>query len=115
MDWGFESLRVHKNIWVNNMETIGYMGSIFLTINAIPELFRTITDKRCHIGWPMLLLWFIGEVFMTTYAIMLWNIPLMMNYIFNFIVVVVMLAYKMKHFYRKKMHLTTEHYIKVEY
>jgi uncharacterized protein with PQ loop repeat len=114
MDWGFESLRVHKNIWVNNMETIGYMGSI-LTINAIPELFRTITDKRCHIGWPMLLLWFIGEIFMTTYAIMLWNIPLMMNYIFNFIVVVVMLAYKMKHFYRKKMHLTTEHYIKVEY
>lgn len=115
MDWGFESLRVHKNIWVNNMETIGYIGSIFLTINVIPELFRTITDKRCHIGWPMLLLWFIGEVFMTTYAIMLWNIPLMMNYIFNFIVVVVMLAYKMKHFYRKKMHLTTEHYIKVEY
>jgi len=90
------------------METIGYIGSIFLTINAIPELFRTITDKRCHIGWPMLLLWFIGEIFMTTYAIMLWNIPLMMNYIFNFIVVVVMLAYKMKHFYRKKMKISVK-------
>lgn len=96
-------------------ETIGYIGSIFLTINAVPELVRTVQDKRCHIGWPMLLLWFVGEIFMTTYAVMLWNMPLMMNYVFNFIVVVVMLGYKVKHFYRKKLRLTTEHYIKVEY
>ena len=96
------------------METIGYIGSIFLTINVIPELLRTVKDNRCHIGGPMLLLWFIGEVFMTTYAIMLWNLPLMMNYIFNFVVVVVMLGYKIKYVYRKKMHLTTEHYIEVK-
>ncbi len=97
------------------MELIGYIGSIFLTINAVPELIRTIKDKRCHIGWAMLVLWFLGEVFMTTYAVMLWNIPLMMNYIFNFIVVVVMLAYKIRVWYRKKMHLTREHFIKVEF
>jgi len=97
------------------METIGYIGSIFLTINAIPEVIRTIKDHRCHIGWPMLVLWFLGEVFMTTYAIMLWNIPLMLNYIFNFVVVIVMLIYKIQHFYRKRMHLTQEHTIVVEY
>ena len=97
------------------MEIIGYIGSIFLTINAIPELIRTIKDHRCHIGWPMLLLWFVGEVFMTVYAIMLWNVPLMLNYIFNFIVVVVMLGYKVRWFYRKKMHLTLEHTVIVEY
>jgi len=97
------------------METIGYIGSIFLTINAIPEVIRTIKDHRCHIGWPMLVLWFLGEVFMTTYAIMLWNIPLMLNYIFNFVVVIVMLVYKIRHFYRKRMHLTQEHTIVVEY
>lgn len=81
------------------METIGYIGSIFLTINAIPEVIRTIKDGRCHIGWPMLLLWFLGEIFMTIYAIMLWNIPLMMNYIFNFVVVVIMLGYKVRTMY----------------
>ena len=97
------------------METIGYIGSIFLTVNAIPEVIRTIRDKRCHIGWPMLMLWFFGEVFMTTYAIMLWNVPLMMNYIFNFVVVIVMLGYKVRYFYRKKMHRTQEHTIVVEY
>lgn len=76
------------------MELIGYIGSIFLTINAIPELIRTINDGRCHIGWPMLVLWFIGEVFMTIYAISLSNMPLILNYVFNFVVVVVMLFYK---------------------
>lgn len=97
------------------MELIGYIGSIFLTINAIPELVRTMKDRRCHIGWPMLVLWFLGEVFMTTYAILLHNYPLMMNYMFNFIVVIVMLGYKIRHFYRKRKHLTTEHFIRVEY
>lgn len=91
------------------MELIGYIGSIFLTINAVPELFRTIKDRRCHIGWPMLVLWFIGEVFMTIYAINLSNIPLIINYLFNFVVVVVMLTYKLRTMYRQKNHLTTEY------
>lgn len=97
------------------METIGYIGSIFLTINAVPELFRTIKDRRCHIGWPMLMLWFFGEVFTTIYAISMANKPLMINYIFNFFVVVVMLGYKVRWFYRKKMHLTSEHTVIIEY
>lgn len=97
------------------MEIIGYLGSIFLTFCAVPELIRTIKDNRCHIGWPMLTLWFVGEVFMTTYSFMLWNFPLMMNYIFNFIVVIVMLVYKVRTYYRRKMHLTTEHTIVIEY
>lgn len=83
------------------MELIGYIGSIFLTINAIPELIRTINDGRCHIGWPMLVLWFIGEVFMTIYAFSLSNMPLILNYVFNFAVVVVMLFYKGRTMLRK--------------
>lgn len=97
------------------MELIGYIGSIFLTINAVPELIRTIKDKRCHIGWPMLVLWFIGEVFMTIYAISLRNIPLIMNYVFNFIIVIVMLGYKFNHLYRRHKKLTREHFIVVDY
>lgn len=97
------------------MELIGYIGSFFLAVNAIPELFRTIKDNRCHIGWPMLLLWFFGEIFMTTYAISLHNFPLIANYIFNFVIVIVMLAYKIRVYYRRKMHLTQTHSIIVEY
>jgi len=76
------------------MELIGYIGSFLLTVNAIPELIRTINDQRCHIGWPMLVLWFLGEIFMTIYANGLRNPPLILNYVFNFIVVIIMLGYK---------------------
>jgi len=82
-----------------NTELIGYIGSIFLTINAVPELIRTVNDGRCHIGWPMLILWFIGEIFMTMYAIILKNPPLILNYVFNFIIVIVMLGYKFRTMY----------------
>lgn len=78
------------------MELIGYIGSAFLAINAVPELIRTINDGRCHIGWPMLVLWLLGEIFTTIYAISLGNIPLIMNYVFNLFIVIVMLWYKLR-------------------
>jgi lipid-A-disaccharide synthase-like uncharacterized protein len=81
------------------MELIGYIGSAFLAINAVPELIRTINDGRCHIGWPMLVLWLLGEIFTTVYAISLGNIPLIMNYVFNLFIVIVMLWYKLRTIY----------------
>jgi uncharacterized protein with PQ loop repeat len=99
---------------ISGTELTGYLGSIFLTINAVPELFRTIKDGRCHIGWPMLVLWFLGEIFMTSYVIMLHDIPLMMNYIFNFVVVTIMLAYKVRQVYRQ-INFTAEFPIEPEF
>lgn len=90
------------------MELIGYIGSIFLTINAVPELIRTINDQRCHIGWPMLVLWFVGEVFMTIYAFALKNPPLILNYVFNFIIVVIMLGYKFRTVYLQPKYIEKE-------
>jgi lipid-A-disaccharide synthase-like uncharacterized protein len=81
------------------MELIGYIGSAFLAINAVPELIRTINDGRCHIGWPMLVLWLLGEIFTTVYAISLGNIPLIMNYVFNLFIVIVMLWYKLRNIF----------------
>lgn len=95
-----------------NMELIGYIGSIFLTVNAVPELIRTIQDRRCHIGWYMLVLWFLGECFMIVYTINLKNVPLLLNYGFNFVIVVTMLFYKIRHYRRKKLGLTMEHAIR---
>jgi uncharacterized protein with PQ loop repeat len=94
-------------------EVCGYIGGFFLTINAIPEVIRTIKDARCHIGWAMLLLWFLGECFMLVYAFELMSIPLIMNYVFNFFVVVILSTYKIRTIYRIKMKHTTEHPIVV--
>jgi uncharacterized protein with PQ loop repeat len=84
------------------MESIGYIGGLFLTICAIPEVVRTIQDKRCHIGWYMLVLWFLGECFMIIYAFSLKSPPLILNYVFNFFVVTIMLIYKINHYNKIK-------------
>jgi len=79
-----------------SMETIGYLGGLLLSICGIPEVIRTIKDNKCHLGWSMLVLWTLGELFMIVYAFYLWNGPLIMNYTFNFFVVTIMLIYKIK-------------------
>ena len=78
------------------MELIAYIGGILLTICGIPEVIRTIKDKRCHLGWPFLLLWFFGEIFMLIYSLDLKSNPLIMNYLFNTVIVGIMLCYKIK-------------------
>ncbi len=81
------------------METIGYLGGLLLAICGIPEVIRTVKDKRCHLGWPFLLLWFFGEVFMIVYAFHLWDFPLIFNYTFNIVLVGIMLWYKVTNWY----------------
>lgn len=93
------------------MEIIGYIGGVFLTVSGVPEVIRTVRDKKAHIGWNMLVLWFIGEIFMVIYSIDAKIMPLIINYVFNFFVVVIMLAYKIRYLYRRKMNLTLEHII----
>jgi uncharacterized protein with PQ loop repeat len=78
------------------METIGYLGSLLLTVCGIPEVIRTIKDNKCHLGWSMIVLWTLGEIFMMSYAFYLVNGPLIMNYVFNFFVVGILLFYKIK-------------------
>jgi len=80
-------------MWLN---IIGYIGGILLAVCAIPEVIRTYNDKRCHLGWPFLLLWFVGEIFMEIYAIALMDYPLIFNYSFNLITTAFLLYYKFK-------------------
>ena len=78
------------------MNNIGLIGSLLLTFCAAPELFRTLKDGKCHIGWGFLLMWFFGEVFCFFYGLELKEIPLIINYTFNFFVVLVMIFFKLK-------------------
>ena len=36
------------------MEVIGWIGGIFLSLCAVPEMLRAIKDKQCYIGHGML-------------------------------------------------------------
>jgi len=78
------------------MNNVGLIGSLLLTLCAVPELIRTVKDGRCHIGWGFLLMWFFGEVLCLFYGLDLNEIPLLINYTFNTFVVSIMLWYKFK-------------------
>ena len=78
------------------MNNIGLIGSLFLTFCAVPEIIRTIKDKECHLGWGFLMMWFIGEIFCIFYGFQLAEIPLIINYSFNLLVVTIMVFYKIK-------------------
>ncbi len=75
-------------------EFIGLIGSLLLSIAGIPEVVRTIKDNRCHLGLTFLSIWFGGEIFMLIYVIPLRDVPLLLNYVFNFFVVTIMFGYK---------------------
>ena len=73
---------------------LGYIGGFFLGVCAVPETIRTIKDKRCHLGWPFLLMWGLGEVFMLLYAVQLNDLALILNYGANLVLVSPMVWYK---------------------
>ena len=84
------------------METIGFIGSLLLTFCGMPELIRTVKDRRCHLGWEFLLMWFFGEVFCFVYIFDIQNLILLMNYSFNLVVTGLMLIFKIKNFYDRR-------------
>jgi hypothetical protein len=86
------------------MEILGYLGAIFLGVCAFPEMIRTIKDGRCHLGWPFLMMWYLGEVFMFIYIIPLRDMPLFFNYAFNILILSVMVVYKIKQYVNNTKH-----------
>jgi hypothetical protein len=86
------------------MEILGYLGAIFLGVCAFPEMIRTIKDGRCHLGWPFLMMWYLGEVFMFIYIIPLRDMPLLFNYAFNILILSVMVVYKIKQYVNNTEH-----------
>lgn len=74
--------------------TIGWLGSILLALCALPEVIRTIHDKTSYIGWGMLATWGIGELLLLIYIILRKEYPLIINYSFNLILILILIYYK---------------------
>jgi hypothetical protein len=73
---------------------IAGLGSILLALCGFPEVLRCFKNKRCDIGYPMLLLWLIGELLLIVFAIQTKQFILLINYFANVIFVLIMLYYK---------------------
>jgi len=81
------------------IETIGWLGSFFFAICGIPQAWASYKAKNSDgISHGFLWLWILGEVF-TLFYIMAQEIilvPLVANYLFNLLSLVVIVYYKYK-------------------
>ena len=85
---------------VKNMtifEIMGWLGSICLAICGIPQAWQSYKDKHSDgISWGFVLLWAFGEVFALVYVYDKLDLPLLLNYATNILILGVILYYKVK-------------------
>ena len=84
-----------KNMTI--FEIMGWLGSICLAICGIPQAWQSYKDKHSDgISWGFVLLWAFGEVFALAYVYDKLDLPLLLNYATNILILAVILYYKVK-------------------
>lgn len=78
------------------IDILGYIGGILLGLCALPEVYRTIKDKKCHVGNGFLWMWYVGEICLLIYVLPKKDLPLIGNYLFNIILISIMIYYKVR-------------------
>ena len=76
-------------------EVLGWLGSICLAICGLPQAWQSYKDKNSEgISWGFILLWAFGEVFALAYVYDKLDLPLLLNYATNILILAVILYYK---------------------
>lgn len=76
---------------------LGWLGSVCLALCGVPQAMQSYKEKHSDgISWGFLLLWAFGEIFALLYVFDKLDMPLLMNYAANILIVGVMLYYKIK-------------------
>lgn len=83
-------------ISIHYMDLIGYVSGIMLALCGLPEAIRSYKNKRCDIGWGLLIMWMLGEIGLLIYETKTLAIPRILNYSCNIIFISVMIFYKVK-------------------
>lgn len=85
------------------MEIIGWIGSVFLALCALPQAFHSYKTKSAEgVTWGLLALWFLGEIFTLIYVIPKAHIPLLFNYICNIVLLSIIIYYKIQDYKNKR-------------
>lgn len=76
---------------------IGWIGAVCLALCGVPQAWMSHKDKHSHgISWSFLLLWAFGELFALLYVYDKLDLPLLLNYSINILILGVILYYKIK-------------------
>ena len=74
---------------------IGWIGSILLAVCGLPQAWMSYKDKNSDgISWAFLLLWGFGELFCLGYVYKNLDLPLLVNYGINILIIGTMIYYK---------------------
>jgi hypothetical protein len=74
---------------------IAFTGSLLLALCGFPEAIKCSREKKCEIGWPMLLMWLFGEILLIIFAIQTQQYVLLINYFANLTFLTIMIRYKL--------------------
>ncbi len=80
------------------IEFIGWLGAILFSLCAVPQAIKTYRTKKADdLSWAFLMMWLWGEIFTLIYVldndVLQW--PLIVNYIFNIVLVLYILWAKL--------------------
>lgn len=79
------------------MNWVGWVGSLCLGLCGLPQAIKCYQTKSAKdISAMFLLLWLTGEICTLIYVIPKWDWPLIINYLFNIILIGVIANYKVK-------------------
>ena len=83
---------------------IGWLGGIFLSICALPQVIKTYRTKKIQdLSWGFLLLWFSGEILTLVYiisgdwSVKIYHPPLYLNYGLNIALLFYLLYAKVRY------------------
>jgi len=77
------------------MEIIGWIGSLLLAVCALPQAILSYRQKHSEgISHGMLFLWGLGELFVLAYVVWKMDLPLIVNYGANLIMILIIGYYK---------------------
>lgn len=79
------------------MEILGWVGSICFCLCALPQAIYCWRHKTAEgLSWWFLWMWFVGEIATFIYVFPKGCMPLLVNYVLNFILLLVIMYYKFK-------------------
>lgn len=86
------------------LEIIGWVGTFLFSFCAVPQCIKTFTTKSAKdISWMFLGMWFFGEIMTFAYVLVKnmrvddYQIPLLVNYVFNFLLLCFLISCKVKY------------------
>ena len=77
-------------------EICGYIGTTSISCLYLPEIYKTIKEKKVNIGWGMLGLQHISSISYFIYSYHLESVPLLITNSFTMASAIVLTYYKLK-------------------